>query len=47
MQENAAAEGVALDDSLMQALEALINQNTVSGERYDPQATSEVDTEHA
>jgi hypothetical protein len=31
----------------MDALEALINQSTVSGERYDPQASSEVDTEHA
>jgi hypothetical protein len=38
---------VALDDKLVQALETLINQTTVSGERYDPLATSEVDTEHA
>jgi aryl-alcohol dehydrogenase-like predicted oxidoreductase len=47
MQENAAADAVALDPQVMDALEALINQSTVSGERYDPQASSEVDTEHA
>jgi hypothetical protein len=34
-----------LDAEVMVALEALINQRTVSGARYDAQATSEVDTE--
>jgi hypothetical protein len=29
----------------MSALEALINQSTVVGARYDAQATQEVDTE--
>ena len=29
----------------MQVLESSINQSTVSGPRYDAQATSEVDTE--
>jgi aryl-alcohol dehydrogenase-like predicted oxidoreductase len=45
MRENAAADRVALDLQVMQALDALINQRTVSGERYDAQASSEVDTE--
>jgi aryl-alcohol dehydrogenase-like predicted oxidoreductase len=45
MRENAAADSVALDAKVMQALDALINQSTVSGERYDAQASSEVDTE--
>ena len=45
MQENAAADSVVLDSTVMQALDALINQSTVSGERYDAQASSEVDTE--
>jgi aryl-alcohol dehydrogenase-like predicted oxidoreductase len=43
--ENAAADKVVLDAEVMVALEALINQRTVSGARYDAQATSEVDTE--
>ena len=47
MQENAAAENVVLEPSVLQALDELINQSTVSGERYDAQASSEVDTEHA
>jgi aryl-alcohol dehydrogenase-like predicted oxidoreductase len=46
MRENAAADSMVLDQKVIQALEALINQSTVSGERYDAQATSEVDTEH-
>jgi aryl-alcohol dehydrogenase-like predicted oxidoreductase len=45
MRENAAADSVALDIKVMQALDALINHRTVSGERYDVQASSEVDTE--
>jgi aryl-alcohol dehydrogenase-like predicted oxidoreductase len=47
MHENAVADTVVLDIKVVQALEALINQNTVSGERYDAQASSEVDTEYA
>jgi aryl-alcohol dehydrogenase-like predicted oxidoreductase len=45
MRENAQAGAVTLDRKVMDALEVLINQSTVSGERYDAQASSEVDTE--
>lgn len=43
--ENAGADAVQLSAATMAALEALINQHTVSGARYDAQASSEVDTE--
>ncbi|NVO06222.1 MAG: aldo/keto reductase [Rhodoferax sp.] len=43
--ENAGADSVHLSASVMAALDALINQSTVVGARYDAQATSEVDTE--
>jgi aryl-alcohol dehydrogenase-like predicted oxidoreductase len=43
--ENAGAAFVALTAEQLQALESLINHATVSGPRYDPQATQEVDTE--
>jgi hypothetical protein len=39
------ADSVQLSFATMQALEALINQTTVSGDRYDAQASGEVDTE--
>ena len=39
------AVDVQLDAGLMVRLDALINQNTVAGERYNAQANSEVDTE--
>jgi aryl-alcohol dehydrogenase-like predicted oxidoreductase len=39
------AVDVRLDAGLMGRLEALINQNTVLGDRYNAQANSEVDTE--
>ena len=39
------AVDVQLDAGLMVRLNALINQNTVSGDRYNAQANSEVDTE--
>lgn len=45
IQENAAADGVVLDQRAMAAVEAMINQASVSGARYDAQATREVDTE--
>lgn len=45
MLENAAADGVVLGADVLAALEALINQRTVSGERYDPQGTIDTDTE--
>jgi aryl-alcohol dehydrogenase-like predicted oxidoreductase len=43
--ENADADAVHLGAEVMSALEALINQSTVVGARYDAQATQEVDTE--
>ena len=43
--ENAAADSVHLSAAVMAELEALINQSTVTGARYDAQASSEVDTE--
>ncbi|PUE10915.1 aldo/keto reductase [Limnohabitans sp. T6-5] len=39
------AAQVQLDAGLLQRLEALINQQTVTGNRYNAQANSEVDTE--
>jgi len=39
------AMNVPLDAGLITRLEALINQNTVAGDRYNAQANSEVDTE--
>jgi aryl-alcohol dehydrogenase-like predicted oxidoreductase len=45
MQENAAADGVVLGVDVMAALEVLINQDTVRGERYDAQGTIDTDTE--
>lgn len=43
--ENLAAVGVKLTPSLMQKLEALINQNTVVGTRYNAATQKEIDTE--
>jgi aryl-alcohol dehydrogenase-like predicted oxidoreductase len=43
--DNAGADAVQLSSDVMSALEALINQSTVVGARYDAQATQEVDTE--
>jgi aryl-alcohol dehydrogenase-like predicted oxidoreductase len=43
--DDLAAANVQLDAGLMARLDALINQNTVSGNRYSAQANSEVDTE--
>ncbi len=45
MRENIAAASITLDVATMQRLESLINQQTVSGPRYDAQATGEVNTE--
>jgi aryl-alcohol dehydrogenase-like predicted oxidoreductase len=45
MRDNLAAADVRLDASQLQALDDLINARTVHGERYDAQATVEVDTE--
>ncbi len=45
LQDNMAAVDVQLTADQMQRLEALINQNTVKGDRYNAQANSEVDTE--
>ena len=43
--ENAGADTVQLSTAILEALEALINQDTVVGARYDALATGEVDTE--
>ncbi|MDB5743062.1 MAG: aldo/keto reductase [Polaromonas sp.] len=43
--ENLGAVNVTLGSDLMQRLEALINQDTVTGNRYNEQANREVDTE--
>jgi aryl-alcohol dehydrogenase-like predicted oxidoreductase len=43
--DDLAAVDVSLEAGLMVRLEALINQNTVVGDRYNDQANSEVDTE--
>jgi aryl-alcohol dehydrogenase-like predicted oxidoreductase len=45
IQENATAERLVLGAEVMAQLDAMINQNTVVGARYDAQATGEVDTE--
>lgn len=45
LQDNMAAVDVHLTADQMQRLEALINQHTVKGDRYNAQANSEVDTE--
>lgn len=45
MQENLGAADVKLDAALSQRLEALINQDTVTGDRYSEQSNREVDTE--
>jgi aryl-alcohol dehydrogenase-like predicted oxidoreductase len=43
--DDLAAVDVKLDADLLARLDALINQNTVAGNRYSAQANSEVDTE--
>ena len=45
LKDDLGAVNVKLDAALMARLEALINQDTVAGNRYNPQANSEVDTE--
>lgn len=45
LRDDLAAADVALDAGLLARLEALINQETVTGARYNAQSASEVDTE--
>jgi aryl-alcohol dehydrogenase-like predicted oxidoreductase len=45
LSDDLAAVNVKLDASLLARLDALINQNTVAGNRYSAHANSEVDTE--
>lgn len=45
LHEDLAAANVTLDAGLLARLEALINQNTVAGNRYSDQSRGEVDTE--
>ena len=46
LHDNLGADGVRLSESVMQRLGALINQDTVAGNRYNAQSSSEVDTEN-
>ena len=43
--EDLGAAKVALTDDLIARLETLVNENTVTGSRYNAQGNSEVDTE--
>ena len=45
LQENLAADAVALSPDTLQRLDALINRDTVAGARYNPATQAEVDTE--
>ena len=45
LRENVAAADITLAPATLQALDALINQGTVSGARYGAQSATEVDTE--
>jgi aryl-alcohol dehydrogenase-like predicted oxidoreductase len=45
LEENCAAAAVALDGVTLAALDALINQRSVAGARYNPATLAEVDTE--
>jgi aryl-alcohol dehydrogenase-like predicted oxidoreductase len=45
LHEDVAAADVELDSNLVARLEALVNQDTVAGNRYGQQSRSEVDTE--
>jgi aryl-alcohol dehydrogenase-like predicted oxidoreductase len=45
LQDDLGAMAVKLDAGLLARLEALINQSTVTGQRYSAQSASEVDTE--
>ena len=45
LEDNMAAAAVVLSAEQMQRLEALINQHTVKGPRYNAQSSIEVDTE--
>ena len=45
LHENLGADGVVLSADVMQSLQALINPQTVSGNRYNEQSNREVDTE--
>jgi aryl-alcohol dehydrogenase-like predicted oxidoreductase len=45
LEDNFAASDLRLNESVMHKLDALINPQTVSGNRYNPQNASEVDTE--
>ena len=46
LQENIAAADVSLDEEILKSLDELINQNTVSGERYPEAVMAEIDTEN-
>jgi len=45
LEENLGADSVALSPSIVQRAGALINQNTVTGPRYNAATQAEIDTE--
>jgi len=45
LEENLAADGVALSADTLRRLDALINRHTVTGARYNPATQAEIDTE--
>jgi hypothetical protein len=45
LRENLAATDVKLDAGLLARLDGLINESTVTGNRYSEQSRGEVDTE--
>ena len=45
LEDNLAAMSISLDDETIRAADALINQSTVSGDRYAPATQAEIDTE--
>jgi aryl-alcohol dehydrogenase-like predicted oxidoreductase len=45
LRENLGAAALRLDPGLVERIDALVNERTVSGERYSAQSSLEVDTE--
>ena len=45
LEEDLGADAIVMDGALMQRLEELINQQTVTAARYNPATQLEIDTE--
>ncbi|MCB1891912.1 MAG: aldo/keto reductase [Rhodocyclaceae bacterium] len=45
LEENVGAAGISLDQALIDRLDALVNQQSVAGPRYNPATQQEIDTE--